>query len=85
MQNHDDSTYKFNNQKEEELYGLLKLCLLKEISSKYNDSQIKQLPNSLSYRIQILQNGYIKDTIAEDDIKKVLEKMKGSNILNFSK
>jgi hypothetical protein len=35
--------------------------------------------------MQILQNGYIIDTIAEDDIKKVLEKMKGSNILNFSK
>jgi len=81
----DDNTYKFNNQKEEELYGLLKLCLLKEISCKYNNGQIKQLPNSLSYIIQILQNGYIIDTIAEDDIKKVLEKMKGSNILNFSK
>jgi hypothetical protein len=36
-----DSIYNINNQKVEELYGLLKLCLLKEISSKYNNSQIK--------------------------------------------
>ena len=73
------------NQKEEEIFGLLKLCLLKEISSKFTKEQIKQLPNLLSYIITVLKNGYIGDTIAEEDIKKVLEKMKGSDILNFSK
>ena len=31
------------NQKEEELYGLLKLCLLKEISSKFSYEEIKKL------------------------------------------
>ena len=31
-------------QNEEELYGLLKLCLLKELSSKFEDGQIKKLP-----------------------------------------
>ena len=71
--------------KEEELYGLLKLCLLKEISSKFEEEQIRKLPDLLSYIIQILKNGYIGDSIAKLDIKKVLEKMKGSNILNFSK
>ena len=73
------------NEKEKELFGLLKLCLLKEIASKFSDEQIKKLPDLLSYIIQILKNGYIIDSIPEEDIKKVLEKMKGSNILNFSK
>ena len=71
--------------KGEELCGLLKLCLLKEIASKYSDDQIKKLPDILSYIIRILKNGYIEETIAKEDIRKVLEKMKGSHILNFSK
>lgn len=71
--------------KGKELYGLLKLCLLKEISSKLTQAQIKQFPDLLSYIIQILKNGYIEDSIAKEDIKKVLEKMEGSHILNFSK
>ena len=68
-----------------ELNGLLKLCLLKEISSKYNYEQIKKLPELLSYIMEILKNGYISDEIKKEEIKKVLEKMKGSNIVNFSK
>ena len=40
-------------QKEEELYGLLKLCLLKELSSKFKDEQIKKLPELLSYILLI--------------------------------
>ena len=38
---------------EEELYGLLKFCLLKEISSNLSDDQIKKLPKLLSYIMQI--------------------------------
>ena len=72
-------------QKEEELYGLLKLCLLKEISSKLGDEQIKKLPDLLSCIVTILKKGYITDPINKEEIKKVLKKMKGSNILNFSK
>ena len=79
------SIFKFSFQKEEELYGLLKLCLLKEISSKLEDKQIKKLPDLLSYIVTILKNGYIMDPIKKKEIKKVLKKMKGSNILNFSK
>ena len=71
--------------KDGDLYGLLKLCLLKEISSKFKNEQLEQLPDLLSYIMQILKNGYIKDTKAMEDIKKVLEKMKGSNIINFSR
>jgi hypothetical protein len=41
--------------KGKELYGLLKLCLLKEISSKLTQDQIKQFPDILSYIIQILK------------------------------
>ena len=63
----------------------MKLCLLKEISSKLKEFQIKQLPEMLSYIIQILKNGHIQEEIAKKDIKKVLEKMEGSHILNFSK
>ena len=41
------------------MYGLLKVCLMKEISSKLENEQIKQLPEFLSYIVQILKKGYI--------------------------
>ena len=63
-------------QKEEEVYGLLKLCLLKELSSKLEDNQINKLSELLSYILLILKNGYIDDPINKEEIKKVLEKMK---------
>ena len=44
-------------QKEEEVYGLLKLCLLKELSSKFENNQINTLPELLSYILLILKNG----------------------------
>ena len=72
-------------QKEEEVYGLLKLCLLKELSSKLEVNQINTLPELLSYILLILKNGYIKAPIKKEQIKKILKKMKGSNILNFAK
>ena len=75
----------FNSPKKSEPFGLLKLCLLKEISSKLNDDEIDNLPELLSYIIQILKNGYIIDKITKEEIKKVLNKMMGSNILNFSR
>ena len=79
------SIFKFFSQKKEVLYGLLKLCLLKEISSKLEDEQIEKLPDLLSCIVKILKNGYIMEPINKEEIKKVLKKMKGSNILNFSK
>ena len=72
------------NHSKEELYGLLKLCFLKEISLKLDENLIKKLPESISYILEILKNGYIA-TGPKEDIKKILEKIKGSNILNFSK
>ena len=70
--------------KKEELHGLLKLCLLKELSSKLEKNQIRKLPELLSYILLILKNGEIDEPIKKEEIKKVLEKIKGSNIINFS-
>jgi len=68
-----------------QLDGLLKLCLLKEISSKLNDDEIIKLPEIIKCIMIILKNGYI---LTEEDIKKtikeVLKKTEGSNIINFS-
>ena len=58
---------------------------MKEISSKLENEQIKQLPEFLSYIVQILKNGYIIDIFMKEEIKKVLDKVKGSDILNFSR
>ena len=70
---------------EDKLYGLLNLCFLKEISSKLKDNQVKQLPGIISYIVEILKNGYIRNYNPKTDIKNILESIKGSNILNFSK
>ena len=68
------------------IYGLLKLCLLKEISSKLNDNQIYYLqPEIVAYIIKILKNGYIDVPEEKECIKEVLLKMRGSNIISFSK
>ena len=40
--------------KEKNLYGLLKVCLIKEISSKVKEEQINKLPEFLSYIVKIL-------------------------------
>ena len=86
-QNNTNKISNFENffQKEEELYGLLKLCLLKELSSKLDEYQINKLSKLLSYILLILKKGYITEPINKEEIKKVLEKIKGSNILNFAK
>ena len=75
----------FKKEKEKNLYGLLKVCLMKEISSKLDEEQIKKLPEFLSYIVQILKNGYVLGEIKKEEIKDVLKKMEGSNILNFSR
>ena len=68
-----------------QLVGLLKLCLLKEISAKLNDDNIENLSNIIGCIMKILKNGYIETSEnIKETIKEVLKKMKGSNILNFS-
>ena len=74
-----------NNTSNYELIGLLKLCLLKEISSKLNEEQIKSLPELLSLIMRILKNGNIDSSDGiKETIQKVLKKLLGSNIINFS-
>ena len=68
-----------------ELLGLLKLSLLKEISSKLDESLLKKLPDSISSILKILKNGYIGADDVKQCIREILEKMRGSNIINFSK
>ena len=79
---------KSNNYKnhDKEIIGILKLCLLKEISQKITNDQLKKLPDLIYYIMQILSVGYIPDDPGEikNTIKNVLEKMRGSNIINFS-
>ena len=69
---------------EEKLSGLLYLCYLKEISARLGTYQIENLEGILYYIFRILKIG---DTnkVPKDDIKCILEKIHGSNILNFSK
>ena len=81
---HFSNFFKMFKKNKEELYGLLKLCFLKEISLKIDKIQIKKLPEFISYILEILKYGYIEEKNPKEDIKKLLEKIKGSNILNFS-
>ena len=69
-----------------EILGLLKLCLLKEVSQKISVEKLKSLSDIIYYTMKILSNGYIEDDPdnLKQNIKDVLEKMKGSNIINFS-
>ena len=68
-----------------ELKGLLKLCLLKEVSNKINSNDLDKLPSDISWILQILKNGYMKVDNPKEGIVNVLKKMRGSNIINFSK
>ena len=75
-----------NNNENSEIIGLLKLCLLKEVSQKISYDNLKKLPKLIYCIIKILSNGYIEDD--PNDLKKnivdVLKKIKGSSIINFS-
>ena len=77
---------KEKNYNYQELYGLLRLSLLKEISSKLDIFQLRKMPNIISSIMKILKNGYIelKKDQEKECIKEVLEKLEGSNIINFS-
>ena len=68
-----------------DLNSLLKLCLLNEISSKIDLEQIKKMSDIIYYIMKILKNGYIETfSDTKKNIKEVLEKLRGSNIINFS-
>ena len=67
-----------------ELVGLLKLCLLKEISLNLKDQDLFKFPILISYILQTLRNGRILLYSHEKTIKEIMQKLNGSNIINFS-
>lgn len=69
-----------------QIIGLLKLCLLKEVSQKIIFDKLKVFPEMVYNVLKILSNGYIEQQPdnSKKSIKDVLEKSKGSSILNFS-
>ena len=68
-----------------ELNGILKLCLLKEIACTNDFKKMNNLPEKISNIMSILQKGEIDYNNVQDGILKVLEKIKGGNIINFSR
>ena len=77
------SIYKNNNK---EIIGILKLCLLKEVSQKLSDDKLNQLPDIFNYIMKLLEKGYIFENPnnIKQNIRDVLEKIRGNNIINFS-
>ena len=68
------------------LTSLLKLCFLKEIAGKIQDEKLKDLPDLVKLIMEILKEGYMSLTEnPKKDILKILESVRGSNIINFSK
>ena len=67
------------------LFGLLKLCLLKEIAITNDYEKINNLPEILSNIMEILKNGKINYNNNQEGILKLLKQIDGSNIINFSK
>ena len=84
-----DNNFDDNNNKE--LKGLLKLCLLKKISQtdefkiEYKNKNINNLPKKIIDIITILQKGKIDYNNVQEGILRILEKIKGGNIINFSR
>ena len=67
------------------LFGILKLCLLKEIAITNDYDKINGLPEYLSNIMEILKNGKIDYNNNQEGILKLLKQIDGSNIINFSK
>ena len=67
------------------LSGLLKLCLLKEIALNYDINKCENIPDYLLNIMKILRREKISYNDIKQDILKVLKKIKGSNIINFSR
>ena len=73
------------------LYGLLRLCLLKEIGKKIKQNFQEKYSNKLSERIRYIMDILIYKNIPVgfnktiNSIMGVLKKLKGENIINFAK
>ena len=70
-----------------DLFGLLKLCLLKEIAIRLDNNQIQHILNNFSYRgylMKILKDGFSKNNPPNENNNIELEYII-ENIYNFSK
>ena len=71
-------------QKEEDLYGLLKLCLLKEIAITNDYVNIPNLSDKIANIMSILKIGKKEYNNVEEGVLDILKSKKGSNIITFS-
>ena len=67
------------------LCGLLKLCLLKEIAITDDIKNINDLPAKISKIMEILRKGKNEKTESEETIFEILNKAKDGNLINFAK
>ena len=82
IKKNNNNLYKGNFQN---LFGLLKLYLLKEISITDDYDNIRNLPEKLTKIMEILKMGKIYYNNEQEGILKLLKKEKGNNIMNFAK
>ena len=68
-----------------DLFGLLKLCLLKEIAKKINFDRIQNIPIYILNILTILKIGALNYNNVQEGIVQTLKKINGGNIINFSK
>ena len=76
---------KFDKNESQKLFGLLKLCLLKEIAITNDYKFINDLPEKISNIMTILKRGKIESKEVQRGINEILEKEKGSNIITYAK
>ena len=67
------------------LFGLLKLCLLKEIAITDDIKNINNLPPKISKIMEILRKGKNEKTESNETIFEILNKAKDGNLINFVK
>ena len=74
----------FYNYNFQNLFGLLKLCLLKEIANTKEFNNLMNLPDKISNIMKILRRGKLHYNNNKDGIRQLLSREKGSNIMFFS-
>ena len=75
----------FNNYAFQNLFGLLKLCLLKEIAITNEFENLMGLPEKIANLMMILRRGKKNYKNIPKGIIQLLKRKKGLNIINFSK
>ena len=87
---HIDITFDFENDNKckkdtSELTGIAKFCYLKEIASKLPDLDEVKFPEEIKCILMLLKYGKIKEVEKlGDEAKKLLERYRKTNVLNFT-